>query len=110
MICDHYMKCLTVRYNKISKTGIEKLCMGVSSHKDYIGLDFRHNPGYNKTHKNLDPNIMEVLKLSMLRNIRENVIDYKTIGKRLKLEWIFPYILGINDNNLDEKGSNIEGK
>jgi RNA-binding protein YlmH len=45
--CDHYMKFLTVRFNNISKAGIDKLCMGVSGHKDYIGFDIRDNPGYN---------------------------------------------------------------
>jgi hypothetical protein len=47
LTCDHYMKCLTVRYNKITQPGIDKLFIGVSGHKDYVGFDIRDNPGFS---------------------------------------------------------------
>lgn len=108
-VCDHYMKSLTVRYNLISPAGVEKLCMGVSGHKDYIGFDIRDNPGWNLRSDQPNSKILEVLQLSLLKNIRENVVQYKTNGKRMKLEWIFPCMLGIQ-NNLDEQTQKLHPK
>lgn len=55
------MKCLTVRYNKITSAGVEKLCMGVSGHKDYVGFDVRDNPGWNLRIDSPKIKILEVL-------------------------------------------------
>jgi len=60
-VCDHFMKCVTLRFNKIKKAGIEKLCVGVSGHKDYIGIDFRNNPGFCLERGIPDSKIFEVL-------------------------------------------------
>jgi len=44
---DLYMKCLSLKQNKITKKGIRHFANAIKDHPHLLSLDLRDNPGYN---------------------------------------------------------------
>lgn len=43
------------------------------------------------------------MRLNFLKNIRHDVVSYeKNQRRRIKIEWLYPYCLGIPENKIDE--------
>jgi hypothetical protein len=43
------------------------------------------------------------MRLNFLKNIRQDVLSFdKNQKQRIKIEWIYPYCIGIPDNKIDE--------
>lgn len=47
-----------------------------------------------------------MMQLNFLKNIRSDVINFDKLNRRIKLEWIYPYCIGIPDNRMDEVTKN----
>ena len=96
---DVYIRCLSLRHNKVGTEGLKVLSKISLDHMGILSIDSRNNPG----HCSLEKHSIEIMKYSYLRNIRSAVKRYFKFKHRIKLEWVFPNAVGLSENDLDDK-------
>lgn len=52
---------------------------------------------------------MTMMELTLLNNLKEDIFSFEETGKRIRLEWIHPYCLGIQ-NGLDDAEQQMNSK
>ena len=79
--------------------GLKHLTEAAYQHSCLLSLDLRHNPCFES--KKGSARFKEIMKESFFSNIGDEVKACLVQKVRMKIEWIYPYCLGLIKNNID---------